>query len=92
VTTRPRRFRMPLLLLGVLLVLDRDAWSYFGLAGGAVYAYFGARGILSRLEMQRRSFRIGDHQSVRVAYAFLTVWGLTGLITIAAAVIALEGG
>ena len=43
---------------GVLLLLDHEAWPYFGLVAGGTYLYFAGRGILTRLEMQRRGFRI----------------------------------
>jgi hypothetical protein len=74
---------------GVLLVADVAAWAYFGLVGGGMYAYFAGRGILTRREMQRRGFRIGTPENVRIGYAFLAVWGLMAVITIVAAVIAL---
>ena len=79
-----------LLVAGILLILDISVWTYFGLVGGAVYAYFGGRGVLARLEMQRRGLRIGTPSSVKAAYMFLPLWGVTGLITIIAAAVALS--
>lgn len=79
-----------LLAAGVLLILDNRAWAYFGLVGGGMYVYFAGRGILTRLEMQRRGFRIGKPQNVGTAYIFLAVWGAVGLVTIIAAVVALS--
>jgi hypothetical protein len=70
----------------ILLILDRPAWAYFGLAGGAIYAYFAGRGISARLAMQRRGFRIGTPENIRIGYAFLVVWGVMALITIAMAI------
>lgn len=78
-----------LLAAGVLLVFDNPAWAYFGLVGGGMYVYFAGRGVLTRLEMQRRGFRIGTPQNVGTAYILLTVWGVVGLVTIVAAAVAL---
>lgn len=74
---------------GVLLMLDHAWWPYLGLVGGGMYVYFAGRGILTRLEMQRRGLRIGTPQNVKTAYLFLTVWGVAGLVTIIAATTAL---
>ena len=76
-------------LAGLLLIAGQDAWAYLGLVGGGVYVYFGGRGILTRLELQRRGFRIGDPGDVRLGLVMLGVWGLAGLITIVAAIAAL---
>ena len=78
-----------MLVAGALLVVDNPAWAYFGLAGGGLYVYFAGRGIFTRREMQRRGYRVGAAQNVKVGYLFLSVWGLMALITIAAAVAAL---
>lgn len=78
-----------LLVAGVLLLADAAAWPYFGLIGGGSYVYFAGRGVLARLEMQRRGFRIGSPQSVQAAYVFLTAWGAIGVVTIIAASAAL---
>jgi hypothetical protein len=78
-----------LVVAGMLLILDSPAWAYFGLVGGGMYVYFAGRGVLTRLEMQRRGFRIGTAQSVRAAYILLPIWGVVGLMTIIAAAVAL---
>ncbi len=75
---------------GVLLLVDEPAWAYFGLVGGGMYAYFAGRGIFTRRAMQHRGYRIGAAQSVKVGYLFLSIWGVMGLITIAAAIVALS--
>lgn len=75
-----------LLIAGVLLLIGDETWAYFGLVGGGVYAYFAGRGISTRLEMQRRNHRIGTPSTVRIAYLFLTLWGLIAIVTIVAAV------
>ncbi|HSF87278.1 MAG TPA: hypothetical protein VLG28_16690 [Acidimicrobiia bacterium] len=74
---------------GVLLVLDIPAWAYFGLVGGGIYAYFGGLGITSRLAMSRRGIRLGDPQNVTIGYVFFAIWGVMGVITLIAAVVAL---
>jgi hypothetical protein len=76
-------------LAGLLLIVGHEAWAWLGLVGGGIYVYFGGRGILTRLEMQRREFRIGDPGNVRLGLVMLGVWGLAGLITIVAAIAAL---
>lgn len=78
-----------LVAAGVLLVVDQPAWAYFGLVGGGMFLYFAGRGILTRLEMQRRGLRIGSPASVRTGMIALAVWGVTALVTIIAAVRAL---
>jgi hypothetical protein len=78
-----------MLVAGVLLVLDVSAWAYFGLVGGGMYVYFAGRGIVTRRAIQQRGYRVGAAQNVKLGYVFLAVWGVMGLITIAAAVAAL---
>jgi len=75
---------------GVLLIAGVAAWPYFGLEGGGMYLYFGGRGISARLTMTRQGIRIGTPESVRTGIAFLVVWAAMGLITIIAAITALE--
>ena len=74
---------------GVLLVLNSPVWAIFGLVGGGVYLYFAGRGIVVRRVMGRRGIRIGTPDNLKVAYIFLTLWGLAALITIAMAIVAL---
>ncbi len=76
-------------LAGLLLLAGQDTWSWVGIVGGGMYAYFGGRGILARLELRRRGHRIGDPSTVRVGLAALAAWGLAGLVTIAAAMVEL---
>jgi hypothetical protein len=75
---------------GILLIADRSEWTYFGLVGGGMYAYFGGRGILTRAAMVRRGLRIGAPQNVRLGYVFSAIWAAMGVITIIAAIVALE--
>ena len=77
-----------LLVAGILLIADSTAWPHFGVIGGAVYVYFAGRGILTRRAMEQRGLRIGTTSSVKAAYTMLSVWGVAGLITVLAAVIA----
>lgn len=78
-----------MVVAGVLLILNNSAWAYFGLVGGGMYVYFAGRGIFTRAAMQRRGFRVGNPVNLKLGYALLVIWGLMGLIMIAAAVIAL---
>ena len=75
-----------MVVAGILLIIDNSAWPYLGLVGGGMFVYFAGRGILTRLAMQRRGLRIGAPSSVRIGLIFLAIWGLMGLITIAASV------
>ncbi|MCP3991802.1 MAG: hypothetical protein GY724_22205 [Actinomycetia bacterium] len=79
-----------MVVAGVLLVAGNGAWAYFGLASGGMYAYFAGRSISTRLEMQRRGFRIGNPQNVRLGYLFLTLWGLVAIVTLVAAAVDLR--
>lgn len=78
-----------MVVAGVLLVVGDLAWAYFGLIGGGTYLYFAGRGISTRVAMLRRDLRIGSPQGVKQSITFLAIWGAMGLITIAAAIIAL---
>lgn len=80
-----------LLVAGVLLIIDAAAWPHFGMIGGAVYVYFGGRGVLTRRELQRRGLRIGSAASAKSAYVMLPVWGVAGLVTLVAGVVAVAG-
>lgn len=72
-------------LAGVLLLADATTWPQWGLIGGAVYLYFGGRGVLSRIQIKKRGLRVGTEAEVRSAFVMLPVWSLVGLITIVAA-------
>ena len=80
-----------MVVAGVLLIADVDAWAYFGLVGGGMYLYFGGRGILVRAAMARRSLRIGSPENVRLGYFFSAVWAVMALVTIVAAIVSIEG-
>ncbi len=75
-----------LVAAGILLIVGHSAWAYLGLVGGGMYVYFAGRGILTRLELRRRGFRIGEVGSVRLGLVMLGIWGIAGLVTAAAAV------
>ena len=77
-------------LAGLLLIVDSSAWTYLGLVGGGMYLYYGGRGIFTRLAMQQRALRVGSPESLRIAYIFLSLWGVAGFVTIIAAVMELE--
>ena len=80
-----------MVVAGVLLIVDSDAWPYFALVGGGMYVYFAGRGVFTRVAMLQSGLRIGSRQSVWLGMVLLTAWGLLGLITIVAAVASLEG-
>lgn len=79
-----------MVVAAVLLLTRHTAWPYFGLVGGGMYLYFGVRGILTRLEMSRRGFRIGAPSSVKLGFGALGVWGLMGLCVAIASVLSLS--
>ena len=81
-----------MVVAGVLLIIDAEAWTYFGLVGGGMYLYFAGRGIFTRRQLRREGFRVGDEASVRLGYVFLWVWGVMALITVVAAARTLGGG
>jgi len=72
-------------LAGLLLIAGEPAWAIFGLMGGAAFVCFAGRGVFTRRAMQRRGFRIGAPQNVRMGYVFLGIWGAAALITCVAA-------
>lgn len=78
-----------LVVAGALLTIDHPAWAHFGLVGGGMYVYFAGRGVVTRATMHRRGFRVGTSLNLKLGYTLLAIWGLMGLITIAAAVVAL---
>ena len=78
-------------LAGVLLVLDLEAWAYFGLLGGGMYLYFGGRGVATRLAIAGRGGRVGDADYLRMALVALVVWGVTGMLVAAGSVAQLAG-
>ena len=78
-----------LVMAGVLLIIDNPTWAYFGLVRGGMYVYFAGRAICTRATMQRRGFRVGAPLNLKLGYTLLAIWGLMGLIVIAAAVVAL---
>ena len=79
----------PMLVAGILLIIDNPAWAFFGLVGGGMYVYFSGRGIFTRVAMQRRGVRIGAPKNLKLGYTLLAIWGVMGLATIVTAVVAL---
>lgn len=74
---------------GILLLLNKTLWAYFGLVGSSMYLYFAGRGILTRLAMQRRGIRVGNPGALKAYYVFLSLCGLIAVVTIIMAVTAL---
>ena len=81
----------PMVVTGMLLIAGSPAWPYFGLVGGGMYLYLAGRGVSTRLTMRRRGLRIGGARSVRTALVALTVWGAMSAVTVAAAVVSVQG-
>jgi len=75
---------------GILLVLNNPIWVYFGLVGGGMYLYFAGRGIVVRRVMRHRNIQIGTPGTLKVAFTFLTLWGLAAVVTIITAVAAIS--
>ena len=73
-------------IAGILLIINNELWTYFGLVGGGMYLYLAGRGIASRLTMQRRGIQIGKANKSKLNYLLLTLWGLIALVTIIMAV------
>ena len=74
----------PLIVAGALLIGGSSNWAPFGLVGGAIYVYFGGRGILTRREMIKREFRVGEPKDVSTGLVMLGVWALAGLAALIA--------
>jgi len=77
-------------LAGLLLLAGHEAWAWFGLVGGGMFIYFGGRGVLTRLELQRQGHRIGEPANVRLALVMCALWGVAGFVTALAAVSSLR--
>ena len=81
-----------MVLAGVLLLAGNSWWTYFGLVGGGMFVYFAGRGIATRRAIQQAGFSVGSPKTVSQAYVFLSLWGAIGLITVIAAINALQSG
>jgi len=79
-----------MVVAGISLTTDQPVWAYFGLVGGGMYLYFGGRAILTRAAMVRRGLHIGTAQNLRLAFVFSAVWAGMAVVTIVAAIVALE--
>lgn len=79
-----------MVVAGVLLMADHNAWPYFGLVGGGTYLYFGGRGIFARAAMRRRGLRIGAPNNVKLGFVFSGLWAAMAVVTMIAAVAALD--
>ena len=74
-------------IAGILILINNDLWTYFGLVGGGIYLYFAGRGFVSRILMQRLGIKIGSYKNLKMNYLFLTLWGFMAIITIILAII-----
>ena len=75
---------------GILLLLNSGAWAYFGLVGGGMYLYFAGRFITVRTVMRRRMIRVGKPELLGTYFAMASLWAVTAVVTIVAAVFELE--
>ncbi len=71
---------------GMLLIINNNLWTYFGLIGGGMYLYFVGRTITSNLTLQRNKINIGKSKKLKVKLMILTLWGFAAVITIIMAV------
>jgi hypothetical protein len=71
---------------GLLIILSKPLWIYFGIIGGTMFLYFAGRAIFTRLELKRKGVRIGKPELLKMYYIFTVLWGLIGLATIIKAV------
>jgi hypothetical protein len=71
---------------GLLIILSKPLWIYFGIIGGTMFLYFAGRAIFTRLELIRKEVRIGKPELLKMYFIFATLWGLIGLATIIKAV------
>lgn len=78
-----------MVVAGALLVVDNQAWAYFGLISGGMYLYFAGRGMITRAVLRKQGFRVGTHESINAAYVLLTLWAAAAVITVVAAIVAL---
>ena len=76
-------------LAGILLILNNNLWTYFGLIGGGMYLYFVGRTIISNITLNRIGIHIGKSKKLIVKYLVLTLWGFVAIITIIMALIEL---
>jgi len=74
-------------LAGILLILNNNLWTYFGLIGGSMYLYFVGRAIASNLKLHRNEINIGRSNKLKVKYMILSIWGIIALVTIFMAVV-----
>jgi hypothetical protein len=73
-------------LAGILLILNNNLWTYFGLIGGGMYLYLVGRGIASCLTMQRHGIKIGRLKKLKVKFLILALWGFIAIVTIIMAI------
>lgn len=72
----------------ILWMIEAPRWPEAALIGGAIYLYFGGRGILSRRALLDAGVPIGTRADVRSAMIMLAVWGLLGAIAVTLALAA----
>lgn len=71
----------------ILMLAGVPHWEPVALVGGGMYLYFSGRGVLQRIEMQRKGVAIGPTTTIKFYYAVLGLWAAAGAATIAMALI-----
>ena len=74
-------------LAGILLIINNNLWTYFGLVGGGIYLYFVGRTVASNLTLHNHGIQIGKLKKLKVKLLILTLWGLIAFFTIIMAVV-----
>ena len=69
-------------IAGILLIINNNLWTYFGLIGGGMYLYFVGRTITSNLILHRNEINIGRSKKLKVKIMILTLWGFVAIVTI----------
>jgi hypothetical protein len=73
-------------IAGILLIINNNLWTYFGLIGGGMYLYFVGRTIISYLILHRYKINIGRAKKLKVKLMILALWGFVAIVTIIIAV------
>ena len=77
-------------LTGILIIINNDLWTYFGLVGGAMLLYSVGRTISSNIELIHNNINIGTSKRVKVKLLLLAFWGVVAIVTIILSLIKLN--
>ena len=67
-------------IAGALMLLDHSWWPFVALMAGGACAASGGREFAKMLSFRAEGVRIGGEGEVRLAFAFLGLWGVVGVI------------